>query len=287
MRSWKRMSIGLKLSIGTTVILALSVVGVLAAERFDGANQDAVQARQTGADSDTENSDDAKPTGKPLELGTVAKISSNYRVAVTEISQYKVPAGRLIVASLDAAYIGKQDGEPWADLMVEFSGSGSKTFDESGCPFDLGDEDPADQTTLGAGDKATYAVCIDLPNIDIKGGRVSVEEAFSSTGKRISWSTKEAVTKELPSAAPASPNAPAPRSQPHRQPANDVRSDDVCDDFDDDEYQQQKEYGEYLEDQYQAKKDTMDDDDIDDYKDWKKKHDRMMDYYEKWHEECG
>ena len=71
---------------------------------------------------------------------------------------------------------------------------------ESDCPFDLGDRTRQTSPTLAAGDEATYGVCIDVPDDEIKGGRVSIEEAFAS-GDRVSWSTKEAVTKS-PFAAP-------------------------------------------------------------------------------------
>jgi len=283
MRSWKKMSVGLKISIGATVILALSVVGVLAAERFDSASQDdAAQARETEKPDDN-----VKAVGKPLELGTVVKISSNYRVAVTEVSRYDVPAGQLLVATVEATYIGKEDGEPWADLMVEFSGSGSRTFDESGCPFDLGDEDPADQPTLGTGDKATYATCIDLPDMDIKSGRVSVGEAFS-TDDLTSWSTKEAVTKKLPSVASEPPAAQGPgtRPQPRRQPAN--RSNKACDEFDEDKFEEYKEWGDGVKDRFRAyKKAGGDDEDkIDDFEEWEDAYDKQIDQLERLDDYC-
>ena len=232
------MSGGLKVALIATAILALSIVGVLANDRFNRANQDdAVQARETDRDAD-----DVKPTGKPLELGTVAKISPNYRVAVTEVTRYEVSTGQLLAATIEAMYTGKEDGEPWADFNVEFFGSGSKTFGESDCPFDLGDEDPANQSALGPGDESTYTVCIELPTKDIKGGKVLVEEAFS-TDDRTFWSTKEAVTKTLPAPPPEpSAQAPAPRSQPRQQPANADRS-DACEDLDEDKLEEDKEWG--------------------------------------------
>jgi hypothetical protein len=290
-RSWRRMSIGLKLSIGASVILALSIVGVLAAERFDSASQD--DAVQTGAGRDAEKSgDDVKAAGKALDLGTVAKLSSNYRVAVTEISRYEASTGQLIVATVDATYIGKEDGEPWSDLMAEFSRPGSPTFDESGCPFDLGDLDPADQTTLKNGDKATYGVCIDVPDVDLKSGRVTVEEAFSK-GDRISWSTKVVVTKEAPSAAPTSSAGQAPgtgpqRSQPYRQPNNDRSDNDACEDFDEDKFDRYKKWGDGVKDTYRKWRDNGGDDEdkIDDYEEWEEEYDKQIDLYEQWADEC-
>lgn len=279
------MSVGLKVSLIASAILALSIVGVLAVERFDGANQDdAVQARETGA---AEPADDAKAAGKTVELGTAAKISSNYRVAVTEISLYKVPTGYVMVPTVKATYVGKEDGEPWADLNVEYFGTGSRSFGESGCPAGLGHTDASDQPVLATGDEETYEVCIDVRLKELKGGKVLVEEAFA-TDDRAFWSTKGMVTKTLPSVAPTSPAAqrPAAGSQPRRQPAGNANA-DACEDFDDEEYERQKEYGEHLEEQYEDQKDTLDEDDIDDYKEWKEKHDKMIDYYEKWYEDCS
>jgi hypothetical protein len=288
-RSWRRMSIGQKLSISATVILALSIVGVLAAEQFDRANpDDAVKAHTTGVDTET-TADDAKPAGKTLELGTAAKISSHYRVAVTEISRYEVPTGQVIVATVDATYIGKQDGEPWADLSAEFSGSGSRTYDESGCPFDLGDLDPADQPTLSTGEKATYGACIELPDFDIKDGRVSIEEAFSKAD-RVSWSTKNAITKVAPSTAPASPGVQGPGTySQRRQPAHHDRSDNnACDNFNSDDFEKYKEWGDSMKENYKWYRDHGGDDSdkINDYKDWQKQYDKQIDQYEEWSKDC-
>jgi hypothetical protein len=283
------MSIGQKLSIGATVILALSIAGLVAADRFGSAKpDDAVKAHETGVDTKG-SGDDVKPAGKPLELGTAAKISSNYRVAVTEVSRYEVSTGPLLVATVNATYIGKEDGEPWADLMAEFSGPGSRTYDESGCPFDLGDLDPADQPTLKNGDKATYGVCIDVPDVDLKGGRVTVEEAFSK-GDRKSWSTNEVITKVAPSTAPTSSAGPASstRSRPWRQPAHRDRSNDACDKFDSDDFEKYKEWGDWVKAQYKKYRDAGGDDEdkIDDYKEWKEDYDKQIDFYEKWSDDC-
>jgi hypothetical protein len=288
-RSWRRMSIAQKLSIGATVILALSIVGALAAERFDSANpDDAVKAHTTGVDSE-KTGDDAKPAGKMLELGTAAKISSNYRVAVTEISRYEVASGQVIVATIDATYIGKEDGEPWADLTAEFSASGSRTYDESGCPFDLGDLDPADQPTLSTGEKATYGACIELPDFDLKGGRVSIEEAFSK-GDRFSWPTENAITKVAPSTAPASPGAQAPGSYSQRRQYNhnDHSDNDACENFDSDDYEKYKKWGDSMKENYRFYRDHGGDDSdkIDDYKDWEEQYDKQIEQYDEWAKDC-
>ena len=276
------MSGGLKVAIIASVILALAIVGVLVDDRF-GADQDgAVKARETV----TAAPEDIKPVGKPLDLGVEAKVSSHYRVTITEVSRYDVPGGQLMAPTVKATYIGKDDGEPWSDLSLEFSIPGSEEFGEFQCPAGVGD-DSADRAALGTGDEATYVVCLNVPEKDTEGGRITVQEAFTND-KGAWWSTDEAVVKALPSVAPpASSGGGAPATRP--KPSNVDRSDDDdrCDDFDDEEYERQKDYGEYLEDQYEAKKDTLDEDDIDDYKDWKEDHDKAMDYYEKWHEECG
>jgi hypothetical protein len=280
------MSVGLKVAIIATVVLALSIVGVLAAERFGGSSRDdAVKARETGGSE--QQPDDAKLTGKRLELGTEAKISANYRVAVTEVSVYDAPTGKLIVPTVEATYIGKDEGEPWADLNVEYFGSGSRSYGESDCPAGLGHTDASEQPVLATDEVETYEVCIGVPAKDVKGGTVFVEEAFS-TDDRTFWSAEEPVSKTLPSVAPEPPatQRPATGSQPRRQPADNARE-DACDDFDDEEYEDRKEYLERLEEQYEAKKDTMDEDDIDDYKEWRDDQEKMLDYYEKWYEECS
>jgi hypothetical protein len=282
------MSIGLKLSIVATVILALSTVGVLAAERFDSPNQkDAVAARETAPDR--EKPDQIKLAAKPLELGTDAKVSSDYRVAVSEISRYDVPKGQLIVATIDATYIGKHDGEPWSDLDVEFVSSGSRAFGESDCPPGLGDVDPSDRPTLATGGNAKYPVCMDLPVKDIKGGQVMVEEAFSD-GDRGFWSTTGAVTKTLPSIAPKprATQGPATRYQPKRQSDDDRRS-NACDDFDEGKFEDYKKWGDDLKDQFRDYKDAGGDDQdkIDDFEKWEKKYDKIIDYYQKLDEACN
>jgi hypothetical protein len=285
-RSWKKTSVGLKIAVGATVILALSIVGVLANERFNGANKDdAVRARGTGAGSDAEK---PKPTGKALELGTVAKVSSNYRVAVTDVTRYETSTGQLVVPTVEATYIGKQDGEPWGDLNVEFLGSGTQTFGESDCPFDLGDADPADQPTLATDDAATYAVCIAVPTKDIKGGKISVEEAFESDDRTF-WSTTEAVTKTLPAATPDLPAAQGPRGvQPRRQPGNYSRSDDACEDFDKGEYEDYKEWGDWVKDNYRKWRNAGGDDEdkIEDYEEWEEDYDKQIDQFDKWADAC-
>lgn len=281
------MSVGLKVALIATVVLALSIVGVLAAERFGGSSQDdAVKARETGGSE--QQPDDAKLTGKRLELGTEAKISANYRVAVTEVSLYDAPTGKLIVPTVEATYIGKDEGEPWADLNVEYFGSGSRSYGESDCPAGLGHTDASEQPVLATGDVETYEVCIGVPAKDVKGGTVFVEEAFS-TDDRTFWSAEEPVSKTLPSVAPEPPadRAPAPR----RQPAYDNDSDDggnaTCDEWDQDKYDDSQERAEYYEEYYEKHKDDLDDETIDEYKEWKEDHDKMVEYYEKWDEACN
>ena len=272
------MSAGLKLSLVATGILALSIVGVLANDRFNGGTQDgAVKPRE----SSTAKPDDAKAVGKVVKLGTVAEISPNYRVAVTEVTRYVVPTGQLIAATIEATYIGKQDGEPWADFNVELFGAGSRTFGESDCPFALGDLDPSGQPTLQSGDDATYAICIDVPVKDIKGGKILVEEAFS-TDDRHFWSTDGAVTKPLPAPPPRSSGQRAPATQPQGQPDNYDGSSDVddqCEKYEDDveEYKDNIDHFEKLAEQ-------GDEDDQEEFEEWKDTMDANVEHYEK---TCG
>ena len=288
MRSWKSTSVGFKLSLGATIILVSAIVWVLVEPRFDRPDPaGSVTAREAG---DTKPGDGATSASKSLELGTVAKISANYRIAVTEVARYKIPRGQLIVPTIKATYIGTEDGEPWADLTVEYAGSGSKTFGESDCPAGLGTTDATEQPTWEYGDDETHEVCIELPTKDLRGGKISVEEAFS-TDDRTFWSVKGAVTKTLPSVAPEPPAAqgPAARSQPRRQPANAGISSEACEDFEEDEYEDYKEWGESLKDQFEAYRDAGGDDEdrIDDFEEWEEEYDQMIDYYEKWDKACS
>jgi hypothetical protein len=278
-------SVGLKLSLGATIILALAIVWVLLEPKLDGSDpDDAVKARETAG---TESGDDARRASKSLELGAVAKISANYRIAVTEVARYETPAGQLIVPTIEATYIGTEDGEPWADLNVELHGLGSKTFGESDCPAGLGHTEATEQPTLDAGDDETYDVCIAAPTKSVKGGKILVEEAFS-TDDATFWSIKGAVTKTLPSvAAPPATKAPATGYQPRRQPDADHDGGSAnCDEWDQDKYEDSKERAEYYEDYYEEHKGDLDDETIDEYKEWKEDHDKMVDYYEKWDEAC-
>ena len=271
------MSVSLKLALGASVLLALAIVGVVATDRFDTENpDDAVQARATGA---AKPGDDARATGKALELGTVAKISPNYRVAVTEVTRYEVRTGQLLAAAIEATYIGKEDGEPWADLNVEFFGSGSRTFGQSDCPFDLGELDPSGLPTLETGDDATYQVCLDLPVKSIKGGKLLVEEAFS-TDDRTFWSTEGAVTKPLPAPPPRSSGQSAPGTQPQQQSDNDdaPSSGAECDeDYDEDI----EEYRDGIDD-LDKLAEQADEDDQEEYEEWKDAMEKNIEQYEKY-----
>lgn len=280
-RSWRRSSIGQRLSIGATVILALSIVGVLATERFDSANQD--DAVQTGAGRATEKTgDDVKAAGKPLELGTVTKISSNYRVSVAEVTKYEIPTGWLIVPTVRATYIGHEDGEPWADLNVEFFGTGSRSYGESDCPAGLDHGDAADdRPTLANGDDATYDVCIDVPVKAVKGGKVLVEEAFS-TDDHTFWSIKGAVTKTLPS--PQRSVQPNPAARAQRPQVYDDSDDDLenaCEKYKDN-VEEYKDNIDDMDDRMDAYKKAPghDDDKVEDYEDWKDGMEKIISQYE-------
>ena len=127
MRWWKSKSGRQKVVIAAVVLAIVAIAGVVAAQRF--ANDEPVQTRATG--SNREKPEVVKPSGKPLKLGTVARISSNYRVAVTELTLYEVSTGRLMVVTVKAKYIGKEDGEPWGDLTVRYIGPDTRTVETS------------------------------------------------------------------------------------------------------------------------------------------------------------
>lgn len=272
MRSWRKMSNGLRLAVGAAVVAVLALGGVAAAQRFGG--PDAPPPKPSPA------SDDAKPVSKQLDLGDFAKISSNYRVAVSEATLYEGGKNQFVAATVKAKYTGSEDGEPWADLIVEFTTADGKTFDESSCPVDIGEA--SEQPSLKPGDVQTYPVCIDVPTGDLEGGKVSIEEAFADDGDRVDWSTEGADTKSAPSPTPepetsSGPQASAPRQQPQRQADNDDSDNRRYDADDVDDYREKLddaiEKYEKQRDRIKAQLRQWDElgyegDAVDDYEDW-------------------
>jgi hypothetical protein len=270
------MSGGLKVGIAATVILALSIVGVLANDRFGGSNDDAVPARETtGPKTDT------KPTGKALELGTFAKISSNYRVTVTEVSLYVGETKQYLAATIKAEYTGTDEGEPWADLTVEFSDPKSRVSGESDCPIDV--DDASEDPPLAAGEEATYSVCIDLPTKEIKGGKVSIEEAFAR-GRRAYWSTAEADTKKIPSFALPGTSPRQQPQQPRRPAGNRSANDEWVEEYVED-VEEYKDWVEEMDEFAEENKDKFDQDDVDEYEEWKEDYEEQIEEYDKWKKE--
>jgi hypothetical protein len=274
------MSGALKLGIVATAILALSIMGVLANDRFGGSNDDAVPARETTGPK----TDVTKPTGKALELGTFAKISSNYRVTVSEVSLYVGQTKQYLAATIKAEYTGTDEGEPWADLTVEFSDPRSRISGESDCPIDV--DDASEDPPLAAGEEATYSVCIDLPTKEIKGGKISIEEAFAR-GRRAYWSTAEAETKKIPSfALPGT----SPRQQPQRpgRPGRPAGNSSANDEWVEEYIEDVEEYKDWAEemDEFAAEnRKKFDQDDIDEYEEWKEDYNEQIEDYEEWKKE--
>ena len=204
LRARKGKSGGRGLALAATIISVLSIAGVLATQAFYGAMLDGIgESISDSADGETEKSDDdkeAEASAKTLALGKVAKVGSDYAVAVTnvnlnandDISQANEfndpPKGQYVVATLTVKYIGKDEGDPWLDLSAEFSGSDSRNYDTSTCSVDMGEaEGSMDQPTLRNGGKATYSVCFDLPEKAISGGTIMVAESFSLDEDRQYW----------------------------------------------------------------------------------------------------
>lgn len=282
MRWWRTSSVGLKVAIIASAILALSIGGVLTAERFDTSSQDsAVKASETGPDSETAG-DDIRLAANPLELGTVAKVGPNYRVAVTAISLYEGQADQVIAATINAKYVGKDDGEPWADLSVEFIESDSRRHGESDCPSGLGHTEASEQTVLATGDEKTFEVCIGLPVSDIKGGQLVIEEAFAESDRAF-WSTEAVVTKVLPSPVPASPVRRAPAASPRAagQDANDgSRCTEKQQEYDED-LDESKEKIDELDERMQAYK-NVEGHDEDKVEEWEEDKEEFDERYEEW-----
>lgn len=284
MQSWKGTSFWLWLAVGAVVLVVVAIVAFLAMGRFDDTAPDNTgQASQIPPDRDK-----AATAAKALELGAVAKISSNYKVAVSELTLYKGEKAQYLAATIKAEYIGADTGEPWADLTVEFTDPEARVSDESGCPIDVGgaSEDPP----LDTGEVATYTACVDLSTPDIKDGKLSVEEALTR-GRKAFWSTEGATTKKIPSIKPAYPAGQAPASRPSQYRSSRDDSDDEevdWDEFDEDV----EETNDWIEDMdklvEQCKKaSSCDDDKIEEYEDWRDDYKDRLEEYEDWKDKTG
>lgn len=262
-------SVWLKVLLGL-VAAAVVVGGALGVRHLREANDvDAVVGPATPSATavDADSDDDATA----LALGKVATIGPNYRVAVTEVTRYTSGNSDFLQATIEATYIGKRDGELWADLDVEYFGRGPQSAGESDCRVDLGDLDADDQDTLKKGDTGTYAVCIDLPKTNLRTGKISVQEAFS-TRPRTYWSTAKATTEDAPSpAASSTPAAQTSSAQTSSAPV--ARAAAARPKWTDD----QQDALEHFEDQKRYLDKTIkalkaadgSDGDIDDYEDWR------------------
>jgi len=283
MRWWKSKSVRQKLVIAAVVLAVAVAGGAVAAQRFAG---DEPAQRTTGLDR--KKPDTPKFSGRPLELGTEARISANYRVAVTELTLYNISTARLMVVTVKATYTGKEDGEPWGDLTVRYIGPDTRTVGETGCPFDLGDLDASDQATLKADEETTYGVCINLPAGKLEGGRVSVEEALVARQEgSTSWTTDGAVTKTAPSTAPDSSGSSGDRDSDtsFREPSGDsaqVDNSEVCEKYEDD-VEKYKDGIDDLDKWAEQYEDAPghDEDKVEDYEEWKD----MMDKNVRWFDE--
>jgi hypothetical protein len=278
MQSWKDMSGRRKLAIGAVVIAVLAAGGVYAADRFGGKDPDKPARAQD------EPSKYTKPVGKRLELGAFAKISANYRVAVTELILYEGEETQLLAATIRAEYVGNDEGEPWADLSVEYAEANGWRAGEASCPSNL--EETAEEP-LATGDMATHVACMNLRSKNVKGGRVYVEEALVK-GKRTAWSTDDAVTRKLPPPPPDSATggtgAAPPRTSWQAPNGGDSVDEDELEEFEEwkDGIREYKEWTDKVDknvDKYSANKKK-----IEEWRDWKQEFDED---YQEWEEVYG
>jgi hypothetical protein len=284
MKWWSRSSARAKVASLVAAVGVLAIVGAVVGPQFNGTNTgDAEMVRSDQA---------ARSDARPLDLGTVVKMGSDYKVAVTRVLLYKGDGDRFVVATIKAEYVGKEDGYPWADLVVKFAGAtSSKTFGETGCPSDLDDVNNSNAPVLAIGDVRTYDICIEVSTTNIHGGRISVEEVSSSASKTY-WSTNGAVTKTAPSPSPTTPTQEASSAAPRPAPRYNSDSSD-SDTYDSDAVEEYRdkldraiERGERLRDRIKAqlavwKKNGHDSDDIDDAEDYLKDLEDQIDDYKK------
>jgi hypothetical protein len=217
-------------------------------------------------------------------LGTVARISSNYKVAVTELKLFVGGQTQYLAATIEAEYTGSDKGEPWGDLTVEFSRPGSRITGESDCPIDV--DDASKPPPIAPGESGTHSVCIYLPSKKIDDGRISVEEALAKGGRKAYWSTKGAETEVLPSFAPPPSGTGQPNTSYRVPKANNRANEEWVEEY----IEEVEEYKDWVEDMEKFAEENknnpgFDEDDFEKYEEWKKKYDEQIEDYEEWKKE--
>jgi hypothetical protein len=211
MKSWK----GKLAETWLTVAVALLGLSALVAAIFLTVSRSTDDPTSRSGDSvirTTETSGPSKAPTKVLALGSVAKIGSDYRVAVTEVNVYEGTVSPFVAATIKAKYIGDKKGNPPNDLAAKYFEADAQTI-ESTCESDFGAPDLSDlgassRASMANGDVKTYVVCIPVPTKTVDKGSVSIE-ASASDGLA-AWTTNGAEAKALPAPKPLTPVGPAP-----------------------------------------------------------------------------
>lgn len=248
--------------VSIAAILAILLVAGVLAIRNARTIEDELPAQSPSQAAEIDSDDDAKALG----MGTSARIGPNYDVAVTDVTHYTSSAADFLVVTIKARYLGKNSGELWADLDVEYFGPGSQAGGESDCRVDLGTLDSEELGPLDTGESQSYAVCIDLPSTDLDRGKVSIQEAFSERA-RTYWSTGGAKTESAPTSVPSAAPSTAPATRaPQQAVARPTWTDQQQEALE--IYEKQKRY---LDKTIEAIKnaDDYDEDDLEDYEDWR------------------
>lgn len=195
------------LSIAAVVVSGVALIAAILGTTFWGALFNAVEEEasspSTRAPSVTASPSAGSPTasGELLPLGTAAEVGE-YTVTVSSVQLNatdailgfnefnEAPEGQYVLITLDVAYNGNEEGDPWLDLTPAFVGSDSRQYDESTCTATL-DLEGTSVPTLENGGAAQYEVCMDVPAAALPGQRVLVEETFGFTGPtEASWQTQ-------------------------------------------------------------------------------------------------
>ena len=195
---------GRGMAFAAILISVLSLVGVLATQAYYGSVLDDLgEAIESGADSTPSESEKEKSAqAKTLPIGESAKVGSEYTVAVTKMNLNAdnflardalfndPPKGRYIVMTVDVAYTGDEEGDPWSDLEGTFVGSDARQYDSAACEAtvpDSGFETP----TLNSGGKATFKACFDVPPDAIDDGKLFIDELASfDNSTRVYWAIR-------------------------------------------------------------------------------------------------
>jgi hypothetical protein len=208
-RAKKGKASGRGMAVGSIIVSAVALVGVLATQalyvsilndvgdEIDKASEEFEDeldgnSKKSAADKAAADAADVHVLGETAGVG-------DYDVAVTQMNldawnviskenQFNEPAkGRYVMATISVAYNGTGEADAWLDLGATLAGSDNRNYDTSTCEAVVPSE-ASDQPSLTSGGQATFNVCFDVPKAALgDGASIYVEESFSLDEKREFW----------------------------------------------------------------------------------------------------